>query len=301
MVNKASHMKILVTGCNGQLGKELRRLLEAEMPGKTVFSDIDTLDITDAAATAAFVSAGGFTHIVNCAAYTSVDRAEEDTLMCTRINADAVMNIAKAAESIGAKVIHISTDYVFDGHSWRPYREGDTVNPRSCYGSTKRKGETLLLSLCPDAVIVRTSWLYSALGANNFVKTMIRLGNEKQQIKVVYDQIGTPTCATDLARMIFTILTSPKWLPGVYHYSNEGVCSWYDFAKAVHRLAGIKGCRITPVTTADYPTAAERPPFSVLDKEKIKVSYGVEIPHWEESLSRCIAEIQSETPGEMTV
>lgn len=290
-------MKILVTGCNGQLGQELHRLFEAEIPGVTTYTDVDTLDLTDAQAAADAVSAGGFTHIINCAAYTAVDRAEEDALACSRINADAVMNLAKAAVATGAKVIHISTDYVFDGRSWRPYREGDTVNPRSRYGTTKRKGETLLLSLCPDAVIVRTSWLYSALGGGNFVKTMIRLGRERQSLKVVYDQVGTPTSAADLAAMILTILRAPKWLPGVYHYSNEGVCSWYDFAKAIHRLAGIKGCKVTPVTSSDYPTAAERPPYSVLDKEKIKVSFGVEIPHWEESLARCIMEMNETTPS----
>ena len=288
-------MKILVTGCKGQLGQELHRVFDAEIPDvPVVYTDADTLDITDANAVERFVSDCAPTHIINCAAYTAVDRAEEDALLCSKFNADAVMNIARSAEHCGAKVVHISTDYVFDGRSWQPYREGDTVNPRSRYGTTKRKGETLLLSICPDTIIVRTSWLYSALGANNFVKTMIRLGQEKSRIKVVYDQIGTPTHAADLAKMILTILRAPKWLPGVYHFSNEGVCSWYDFAKAIHRLTGITGCAVMPVRSSDYPTAAERPPFSVLDKEKIKVSFGIEIPHWEESLERCIKEMSNQ-------
>lgn len=283
-------MKILVTGANGQLGMELRTELENAFPSSAIFTSHDTLDITDAKAVEAFVTNNDITHIVNCAAYTAVDRAEEDKMQCARINTDAVKNIALAADAAGAKIIHISTDYVFDGTNHRPYRESDKVNPISQYGTTKRKGETSLLALAPEAIIIRTAWLYSSHG-KNFVKTMLRLGRENGEVKVVCDQVGTPTYARDLARAIVAILQSPQWVAGIYHFTDEGAASWYDFAKAIFRIAG-KNVRVTPIPTEDYPTPASRPAYSILDRSRIKATYGVSIPHWEESLADCIAALR---------
>ena len=285
-------MKILITGCNGQLGNEMRNILEERIPGNTVYTDIAELDLTDGEAVKHFVADNGITHIVNCAAYTAVDRAEgEGAQLCHAINVDAVKNLATAASDTGAKVVHVSTDYVFDGTAHRPYNESDKVNPTSRYGSTKRKGEMVLLALCPDSIILRTAWLYSPYG-NNFVKTMLRLGREKRELNVVADQIGTPTSAADLAEAIFTILRAPQWVPGIYHFTDEGVASWYDFTKAIHRIAGITGCDVRPCPTEDYPTPATRPAYSVLDKTRIKKTYDIAIPHWEESLERVIARLK---------
>lgn len=285
-------MKILITGANGQLGRELHASLERQLPGQTVYTDAEQLDITDARQVEDFISTGNFTHIVNCAAYTAVDKAESDQTMCYRINADAVCNLASVAAKCGCKVIHISTDYVFDGRAHSPYRETDKVNPLSNYGASKRKGEMVLLSLCPDAIIIRTAWLYSTTG-HNFVKTMLKLGRENKEIRVVSDQVGTPTYASDLAEAIVGILRSRQWTPGIFHFTDEGVCSWYDFSKAIFRYAGIKNCKVIPINTEDYPTAAVRPPYSVLDKTTIKKTYGIEIPHWEESLALCIARLSA--------
>lgn len=285
-------MKILVTGCNGQLGRELRNVLESEMPGCAIYTDIEELDLTDAKAVEKFVLDNDITHIVNCAAYTNVDKAEEDKLQCASINAGAVKNLALAADQNGAKIIHISTDYVFDGHAYRPYRESDKVNPMSQYGTTKRLGETALLALSPEAVIIRTAWLYSPYG-RNFVKTMLKLGKEQKRLRVVADQIGTPTYARDLAVAIHAVLTSHQWVPGIYHFTDEGVCSWYDFAKAIHRLGGVE-CEVLPIPSEDYPTPVTRPFYSVLDKQRIKSTYNVKIPHWEDSLAQCIKRISEE-------
>lgn len=291
-------MKILLTGAGGQLGTELHTLLEETMPGITTYTDIDTLDLTDAAAVARAVADGEYTHIINCAAYTAVDRAEQETAMCLRINTDAVANIARAAYETGAKVIHISTDYVFDGSAHLPYRETDKVNPTSVYGSSKRKGEVVLLSLCPNAIILRTAWLYSPYG-HNFVKTMLSLGAKGRKLRVVTDQIGTPTAASDVASAIISILKAPQWIPGIFHYTDEGVASWYDFAKAIFRIAGMTGVDVQPVSTLDFntenPAAATRPPYSVLDKQLIKKTFGLSIPHWEESLAATIARINTAT------
>ncbi len=280
-------MRILVTGCNGQLGKELHNVLEKELPGKTIYTDIEQLDLTDAEPLKVFVEKNEITHIVNCAAYTAVDRAEEDKALCSKINVEAVRNLANAAGTVGAKVLHVSTDYVFDGKAFRPYNESDKVNPVSQYGTTKRQGETALIALAPDSIIVRTAWLYSPYG-NNFVKTMLKLGRERTSLKVVADQISTPTYAGDLARAILAILTSHQWVPGIYHYTNSGVASWYDFTKAIHRLAGIEGCDVQPIPTEDYPTAAVRPFYSVLNTSKIKATYNVSTPYWMDSLEKCI-------------
>ncbi len=279
-------MKILVTGCNGQLGNELRLILDKEFPGSVLYTDVQELDLTDAKAVNAYVVNNEVTHIVNCAAYTAVDRAEEEKMQCAKINTDAVKNIAIAADSNGAKVIHISTDYVFDGTNHRPYRESDKVNPISQYGTTKRKGETALLALAHEALIIRTAWLYSTFG-NNFVKTMLRLADSQPEIKVVSDQVGTPTYARDLAAAIAKILHSHQWVPGIFHFTDEGAASWYDFAKAIFRIAG-KNVKVTPIPTEDFPTPANRPAYSILDKTRIKATYGVAIPHWEESLRDCM-------------
>lgn len=285
-------MKILVTGAAGQLGNELHNVLEQKMPGVTIYTDINELDLTDAPAVKKFIIDNEISHVVNCAAYTAVDKAEQEPALCAKINTDVVKNIAEVATDYGVKVIHISTDYVFDGTAHSPYKESDKVNPISTYGTTKRKGEMVLLSMSPDAIIIRTAWLYSPYG-NNFVKTMMKLGSERAELGVVCDQIGTPTYARDLAEAIYTILTARQWVPGIYHFSDEGVCSWYDFTKAIHRIAGITGCNVKPITTDDYPTLASRPPYSVLDKTRIKKTYGITIPHWEESLVDCINRLQN--------
>ncbi len=280
-------MRILITGCNGQLGTEMRNILERKMPGKTIYTDVKELDLTDEAAVKAFIEENDISHIVNCAAYTAVDKAEEDKALCYKINVEAVKNLANAASNVGAKIIHISTDYVFDGKTFRPYDESAKVNPSSQYGTTKRQGETALIALAPESVIVRTAWLYSPYG-NNFVKTMIRLGKGRKELNVVADQIGSPTAAADLAAAVYAILSSHQWVPGIYHYTNSGVASWYDFTKAIHRLAGITDCEVNPIPTEDYPTAATRPFYSVLNTSKIKATYNVSIPHWEDSLKKCI-------------
>lgn len=282
-------MKTLITGANGQLGTELHEILEREFPGQTLYTDVQELDLTNAQAVDSYVANNEITHIVNCAAYTAVDRAEEEKMLCAAVNTDAVKNLAMAADANGAKIIHISTDYVFDGTNHRPYRESDKVNPISQYGTTKRKGETLLLALAPQAIIIRTAWLYSAHG-KNFVKTMLRLADSQPEIKVVCDQIGTPTFARDLARAVVKVLQSHQWVPGIYHFTDEGAASWYDFAKAIFRIAG-KDVKVTPIPTEDYPTPASRPSYSILDRTRIKATYGIEIPHWEEALADCLRQL----------
>lgn len=282
-------MKILITGANGQLGTELHEILEREFPGQTLYTDVQELDLTNAKAVDSYVANNEITHIVNCAAYTAVDRAEEEKMLCAAVNTDAVKNLAMAADANGAKIIHISTDYVFDGTNHRPYRESDKVNPISQYGTTKRKGETLLLALAPQAIIIRTAWLYSSHG-KNFVKTMLRLADSQPEIKVVCDQIGTPTFARDLARAVVKVLQSHQWVPGIYHFTDEGAASWYDFAKAIFRIAG-KDVKVTPIPTEDYPTPASRPSYSILDRTRIKATYGIEIPHWEEALADCLRQL----------
>lgn len=282
-------MKTLITGANGQLGTELHEILEREFPGQTLYTDVQELDLTNAKAVDSYVANNEITHIVNCAAYTAVDRAEEEKMLCAAVNTDAVKNLAMAADANGAKIIHISTDYVFDGTNHRPYRESDKVNPISQYGTTKRKGETLLLALAAQAIIIRTAWLYSAHG-KNFVKTMLRLADSQPEIKVVCDQIGTPTFARDLARAVVKVLQSHQWVPGIYHFTDEGAASWYDFAKAIFRIAG-KDVKVTPIPTEDYPTPASRPSYSILDRTRIKATYGIEIPHWEEALADCLRQL----------
>jgi len=282
-------MNILITGANGQLGNEMR-VLSAEHPKHRYFftdvvetEGVHVLDITDKAAVSAFVAVNAIDLIVNCAAYTNVDKAEEDEPTAMKINADALTVLGSQT----VKVIHVSTDYVFSGDEHLPCRETDPVAPRTAYGRTKLEGEKRLLAVCPEAVILRTAWLYSSFG-NNFVKTMIRLGHEKEQLGVVFDQIGTPTYAADLATAIFTVIECPVWHPGIYHFTNEGVCSWYDFTLAIHELAGIKECRVRPILSEEYQYRTPRPHYSVLDKSKFKKTFSVAIPHWMDGLRRCM-------------
>lgn len=284
-----NEMNILITGCNGQLGNEMQ-LLEKENPQHTYFNtDVQELDITDLQAILHFVAEHEIDGIVNCAAYTAVDKAESNEALCTRLNADAPSYLATAIEQRSGWFIQISTDYVFDGTNHKPYVETDPVCPNSVYGRTKLAGETGAVANCRRTMIIRTAWLYSTFG-NNFVKTMIHLGKEKTELGVIFDQIGTPTYARDLAVCIMTAINQGV-KPGVYHFSNEGVISWYDFTKAIHRLAGITTCHVRPLHTSEYPTPAARPHYSVLDKTKIKQTYGIEIPYWEESLRECVEKL----------
>ncbi len=281
-------MNILITGCNGQLGNEMRNLLTSDSRLQTLdcfYTDIAELDITNLQAVQAFVSEHKIDVIVNCAAYTNVDKAEEDEHTAYLINATAVENLGKS----GAKVIHISTDYVFDGTAHTPYTEDQAACPNTAYGRTKRAGEELLLAACPEAIILRTAWLYSAYG-NNFVKTMLRLGQERENLNVVFDQIGTPTYAADLATVILTFIEAPEWHAGIYHVTNEGVCSWYDFTCEIHRQAGIT-CNVQPILSSEYPSKTPRPNYSVLDKSKVKKTLGITIPHWTDGLKRCLKQL----------
>lgn len=283
-------MKIVVTGANGQLGRSIRRLSVEHRELDFIFTDIDSLDIGNRDAVLAFAETHPVDFIVNCAAYTAVDKAEEEEEQCRRINTDAVAYLGEAAQHIGARILHVSTDYVFGGDSYMPYRESDPVSPTSVYGRTKLAGEKALSAVCPDAIIVRTAWLYSEYG-HNFMKTMLRLGAERPEIRVVNDQIGSPTYAGDLAEAILSLLEKERQgeqNSGIYHYTNEGVCSWYDFAHSIIRIAGLPA-KVIPIPTREYPTAAKRPAYSVLSKEKIKREYHWVIPHWEDSLRKCLA------------
>ena len=282
-------MNILITGCNGQLGNEMQ-LLEKNFPQHNWFNtDVQELDITNQLAIEQFVAENKIDGVVNCAAYTAVDKAEENKELCTTLNTVAPSYLAAAVEKHGGWMIQISTDYVFDGTKHTPYVETDTPSPDSVYGSTKLAGELGVQKFCKQSMIIRTAWLYSTFG-NNFVKTMIRLGQEKPELGVIFDQIGTPTYARDLAQVIMTAIEKGV-KPGVYHFSNEGVISWYDFTKAIHRIAGITTCHVHPLHTSEYPTPANRPHYSVLDKTKLKQTYGIEVPYWEESLKDCIEKL----------
>lgn len=283
---------VLVTGANGQLGNSIRLLAENHPGYNFLFTDVDTLDITNPAAVRGMIKDNQVDFVLNCAAYTAVEKAEEDEALCRRINAFAVGVLGKAAHEAGAKMIHVSTDYVFSGTSYRPYVETDVTCPVSAYGRTKLAGEEILQEVCPDAVIIRTAWLYSEFGSN-FVKTVLRLGKERDQLGFVFDQIGTPTYAGDLAAAILAVVTADErnaFVSGIYHFSNEGVCSWYDFTVKILQIAGID-CRVLPIETKDYPTKAVRPPYSVLNKKKIKTTYGITIPYWEESLRLCMEKL----------
>ncbi len=280
-------MKILVTGASGQLGKELSNVLEVSMPGITTYVDRQQLDLTDRVAVDRIVGEGQFTHIINCAAFTDVNGAEANPRECRAVNAEAVGVLATAANRNDSKIIHISTDYVFDGKTNRPYRESDKVNPLSEYGRSKRQGEMLLLDMASEGLIIRTSWLYSPYG-KNFVKTMKSNALEGRTSKVVIDQIGSPTSAYDLAKAISRILVSPRWIGGIFNFSNQGICSWYDLAVEVYRYYGKDASKVLPITSENIPMTAQRPLYSVLDKSLISGSYGINIPHWRESLENCL-------------
>jgi dTDP-4-dehydrorhamnose reductase len=280
---------ILITGANGQLGHEMRNVLADDQRFNAIFTDvagddITLLDITDEEAVERMVADNALTIIVNCAAYTAVDAAEDNESLAARLNAEAVGILARVAKRHGARMVHISTDYVFDGNGCVPYTEDMPTNPQSAYGRTKLDGERQLLdTLGDDAIILRTAWLYSPYG-KNFVKTMLALGKDKPALKVVFDQVGSPTCARDLARAIVTVMSAEQWHPGIYHFSNEGVISWFDFTKAIHRLADITTCDVQPCHSDEFPAKAHRPAYSVLDKTKFKSTFGVTVPYWLDSL-----------------
>lgn len=282
-------MRILVTGANGQLGNEMQILAKENLLHTYYFTDVQELDICDKEAVWNFISENKIELIVNCAAYTAVDKAEDNPELARQLNSEAPKEMACAAQACGAAMIQVSTDYVFDGTAHIPYTEDCAPCPDSVYGSTKLAGEQAVMEHCEQAAVIRIAWLYSTFG-NNFVKTMIRLGKERDSLGVVFDQIGTPTYAHDLARTIYAMINKGV-VRGIYHFSNEGVCSWYDFTLAIHRLAGITSCKVTPLHTAEYPAKANRPHYSVLDKTKIKATYGIEIPHWEESLKNCLKKL----------
>lgn len=280
-------VNILVTGSRGQLGSEIQELSPL-YPHTFYFTCKEDLDITDEEALKKYIEHNAINAIINCAAYTAVDKAESDEALADKINHLAVKFLATIAKERNIKLIHVSTDYVFNGTNYRPYLETDTTNPQSIYGKTKLLGENALLHVkLANSVIIRTSWVYSSYGAN-FVKTMLRLGKEKDSLGVVFDQVGTPTYAKDLAKAILEIL--PKITNAqteIYNYSNEGVTSWYDFAKEIMMMAKLT-CKVNPIETSQYPTPAQRPHYSLLNKSKIKKEYCVEIPYWKESLDACL-------------
>ena len=284
--------QILVTGCLGQLGNEMQLLApKYEEECHFFFTDKDDLDITDRKAIYDFIETHHISIVINCAAFTAVDKAESQPELCNLLNNIAPGYLAEAVASVGGTMIQVSTDYVFDGNGHKPYLEDDPTCPNSVYGRTKLAGEESVIRHCAGSMVIRTAWLYSTFG-NNFVKTMLRLGKEREQLGVVFDQIGSPTYARDLARAIMTAVDKGI-VPGVYHFTDEGVCSWYDFTRAIHRIAGIDKCHVSPIHTEDYPVPAPRPHYSVLDKSKIKKTYGIEIPWWEDSLKECMAKLDN--------
>ncbi|MGC8764410.1 MAG: dTDP-4-dehydrorhamnose reductase [Brevinematia bacterium] len=284
-------MKILVTGAKGQLGNELRELSFSAKDKEFFFTDIEELDITDYESVESFVISNRIDLIINCAAYTAVDRAESEVELAYRINRDAVYKLAKAINKNNGVLIHISTDFVFDGSKNTPYVEEDSTNPISVYGKSKLEGENAAFSEARTLYVIRTSWLYSSYG-NNFVKTIIRLAEERKKLNVVFDQVGTPTYASDLARTILVLTDKiEKGKKEILHFSNEGIASWYDFAVEICGMKGIE-CEIIPIETKDYPTPAKRPPYSVLNKKKIKSLLGIKIPYWKDSLSVCINKLK---------
>ncbi len=286
-------MNILVTGANGQLGNCMR-LAAKESSDNYIFTDVAELDITDAAAVEKAIIDNNIKVIVNCAAYTNVDKAESDAAFAEKLNAEAVGNLAKAIRSTDGTLIHISTDYVFGGSQGNtPRTEDEPVNPTGVYGLTKLHGEQAIAASGCKALIFRTAWLYSEYG-KNFVKTMLNLTSTKPQLKVVFDQVGTPTYAQDLADAIFDIIENRKFegFEGIYHYSNEGVCSWYDFTKLIAKIAGNNDCDIQPCHSDEFPSPVVRPSYSVLDKIKFKNTFGLSVPYWTDSLKTCIKNLK---------
>ena len=282
--------RILITGANGQLGSEMRRLGEVS-PNTYIYTDVAELDITNGDAVDAFVKENAVDIIVNCAAYTNVDKAESDEATAELINATAVENLAKAIKAVNGTLFHISTDYVFGNEGNTPRTEDMPLNPLGVYGRTKLRGEQAVAAVGCKAIIIRTAWLYSEFG-NNFLKTMLRLTAEREQLNVVFDQVGTPTYAWDLATAIVSIIKNP--VVGVYHYSNEGVCSWYDFTKMIAEYSGQTTCDIQPCHTNEFPSPVTRPSYSVLDKTKIKETFGITVPYWTESLKKCIDNLKKQ-------
>lgn len=285
---------ILITGSNGQLGQELSSILTGNDLWQIELTDREELDITDFRAVSDyFTELEDLQYVINCAAYTAVDKAEEEVELAHAVNINGAKNLAACAKQIGAQMIHISTDYVYHSDQNVPFKEGDLTSPKSVYASTKLAGDNFVQREHPEAMIIRTSWVYSSFG-NNFVKTMLRLGKERDKLSVVFDQIGSPTYAKDLAKTIIQLINQvesgvagKEKMAGIFHFSNEGVTSWYDFAKAIFELEGIQ-CVVSPIETKDYPTPAKRPPYSVLNKGKIKRTFNVEVPHWRDSLKNCL-------------
>jgi dTDP-4-dehydrorhamnose reductase len=291
-------MKVLITGSNGQLGSEIKELVSEFENLEFIFKDLPELDICDIDMLTTIIINQHINAVINCAAYTSVDQSEENPEIADQVNVKGVLNLVNALEKVNGKLIHISTDYVFDGNHSQPYKESDSVSPIGVYGETKRAGELAVLNSSIDAIVIRTSWLYSYYG-NNFVKTMLRLGNEKESINVVFDQIGTPTYAKDLAKTCMNILsdagsTNISKKGSLYHFSNEGVTSWYDFATAIMEISNID-CKVVPIETKDYPTQAIRPLYSVLDNYKIKSDFKVTIHNWRDSLANCLRKINQKS------
>lgn len=284
--------RVLVTGANGQLGCEMRKL-GAVSPNEYIYTDIAELDITNREAVMGFVTENKIDVVVNCAAYTNVDRAEDDEATAELINATAVRYLAEAVKSVGGTLFHISTDYVFGCEGNTPRTEDMPLNPLGAYGRTKLHGEEAIADVGCKALIFRTAWLYSEFG-NNFLKTMLRLTAEKEALQVVFDQVGTPTYAGDLAMTIFSIIEGGYYAgnEGIYHFSNEGVCSWYDFATEIALAAGHNKCRLLPCHSNEFPSKVNRPPYSVLDKTKIKQTFGLDIPHWRDSMMYCLRRLK---------
>lgn len=278
--------KILVTGAHGQVGTELNFLSSLLETHAFTFVDKDGLDITDEDAVNQFLSIGNYFALINCAAYTAVDKAESEKEIAFLINATGAGILAKAAKANNCRFVHLSTDFIFDGTKAVPLSEDEKPNPLSVYGASKLEGEKQVLQNNPDTLLIRTSWVYSSFG-NNFVKTILKLCKDREILNVIYDQIGSPTYARDLAGAILDIVQRESWTPGIYNYSNEGVASWYDFAVAIRDIAKLK-TKLSPIETHQYPTPAVRPKYSVLNKKKIKETLGVEIPYWRKSLEDCI-------------
>jgi dTDP-4-dehydrorhamnose reductase len=291
-------MRVLITGSNGQLGSEIRELAPNYENLECIFTDLPELDICDSEALNKIILDQNINTVINCAAYTEVDKAEVNPKIAEQINIKVVFNLVNAMEMVNGKLIHISTDYVFDGNHSSPYKESDPVNPIGVYGETKRGGELVVLNSSIDAIVIRTSWLYSAF-RHNFVKSMLHLGNKKESLKVVFDQKGTPTYAKDLAKICLDILSNENLINisqkgRLYHYSNEGDTSWYDFANKIMEIGNID-CKVIPIETKNYPTQAKRPHYSVFDKSKIKSDFNLTIPHWKDSLANCIKKINQKS------
>lgn len=286
-------MKVLITGSNGQLGSEINSLSFKYKNLEMVFKDLPELDICNAQSIKNFIVDQNINAVINCAAYTNVEKAEENIEIAKRVNTTGVYNIVKALEKVNGKLIHISTDYVFNGTQSFPYKETDLVSPLGTYGKTKRGGELAVINSNIDSIVIRSSWLYSSFG-KNFVKTILHLGYNKDSINVISDQIGTPTYARDLAQTCLNILSTSEQMNikgKIYHYSNEGVASWYDFAVMIKEFAGLK-CEVKPIQTKDYPTIVKRPKYSVLNKRKVKEDFNIKIPFWTVSLEDCIKKLK---------